>query len=354
MEKLIPFILLLWSILPFGVLAQAAANDECIREDLDDYNMPLRIGSLFIILGTSSVGVFVPIILHRIRPYSKGSIRDWVLTAGKFFGTGVILATAFVHMLPEALENFGSPCLPSGWQTYGSFAGVFCMISSFALQLLELSAASYIDKLRAKRNSSSECNNSHDSFSDPDLEKKNNGFEHAGHVHGGALFEEDEKAFRNIGVLMLELGIVMHSIIIGITLANTGNDEFVTLLIALVFHQFFEGIALGTRINEMEHKSWAKPLLLGVLFVIMTPIGVAIGIGIHSSFNPNSSSSVLADAILDSLSAGILLYNAYVSLMSGEINHSMKFRQSSFGYKLICFICMYIGAGLMALIGKWA
>ena len=132
-------------------------------------------------------------------------------------GTGVILATAFIHMLPESLENFGSPCLPAGWQTYGAFAGVFCMISSFALQLLELSAAAYMDKLRAKRQGSNGCNDSNASFNEHDLEKKNNNFEHAGHVHGGALFEEDDKAFRNIGIMMLELGIVMHSIIIGIT-----------------------------------------------------------------------------------------------------------------------------------------
>ncbi|KAI9270327.1 Zinc/iron permease [Phascolomyces articulosus] len=363
MEKLIAFILLLWSILPLVAKAQEVeaedSEESCVREDLSDYNMPLRIGSLFIILGTSAVGTFVPMILHRIRPYSKGSIRDWILTVGKFFGTGVILATAFIHMLPESLEKFDSPCLTEGWKTYGAFAGVFCMIASFALQLLELSAATYMDNLRAKRQNSNEYNNSHDSFSEPDLEKKNNSssstaFEHGGHVHGGAFFEEDEKAFRNVGVMMLELGIVMHSIIIGITLANTGKEEFITLLIALVFHQFFEGIALGTRINEMEHKSWVRPFLLGGLFIIMTPIGVAIGIGIHSSFNPNSSSSVLSSAILDSLSAGILLYNAYVSLMSAEINHNIKFRQSPFVHKLVCFISMYVGAGVMALIGKWA
>ncbi|KAI8150049.1 Zinc/iron permease [Fennellomyces sp. T-0311] len=345
MEKLLFAFLLLWSFLPLVVRAQdVVEEDECSREDLGDYNMPFRIGSLFIILATSSVGTFIPMILHRIQPYSEGSFREWVLTVGKFFGTGVILATAFIHMLPESLEQFSSPCLTGGWANYGAFAGVFCMIASFALQLLELAAASYMDSLREKRSLSNSG-----SFSQDDIEKVDHG-----HAHGALIFEEDEKAFRNVGVMMLELGIVMHSIIIGITLANTGNDEFVTLLIALVFHQFFEGVALGTRINEMEHKSWTRPLLLGGAFIIMTPIGVAIGIGIHSSFNPNSSSAVLASAILDSLSAGILLYNAYVSLMSAEINHNIKFRRSPLLRKCVCFLSMYVGAGLMALLGKWA
>lgn len=57
-----------------------------------------------------------------------------------------------------------------------------------------------------------------------------------GHFHTAGMLEEGQ-SFRNIGTLTLELGIVMHSVIIGITLANTDADEFKTLLIAMVFHQ---------------------------------------------------------------------------------------------------------------------
>ncbi|KAI8084335.1 Zinc/iron permease [Gilbertella persicaria] len=284
---------------------------------------------------------------------------------GKFFGTGVILATAFVHMLPEALENFDSDCLSDGWKSYGAFAGVFCMISSFALQLLELAAVANVERIRAKKATeslSADIEKRHTSNSSLDssmtanqittLETECHDHAHE-HIHSAGLLE-DEEAFKHIGTLILELGIVMHSIIIGITLSNTGSDEFVTLLIALVFHQFFEGVALGTRINDMNIKGWTKPLLMGTLFIVMTPIGCAIGIGIHSSFNPNSSSSILASAILDSLSAGILLYNVYISLMSQEINHNADFRRTPFIRKFVCFVSMYCGAGLMALLGKWA
>ncbi|KAI7873284.1 Zinc/iron permease [Mucor mucedo] len=285
---------------------------------------------------------------------------------GKFFGTGVILATAFVHMLPEALENFDSPCLSEGWKSYGSFAGVFCMLSSFALQLLELAALSNIERIRARKLEENQCNDIEKlgyktkSSSSSESTARNSPVDprlvvddHEGHVHSAGLFEEGDP-LKHIGTLILELGIVMHSIIVGITLSNTGTDEFITLLIALVFHQFFEGVALGTRINDMNIAGWRRPALMGTLFMIMTPIGCAIGIGIHSSFNPNSSSSVLASAILDSLSAGILLYNAYISLMSQDINQNVEFRQSPFTRKFICFMSMYCGAGLMALLGKWA
>lgn len=354
----------------------AHGSESCEVEPMLDYNLPLRIGSIFIIMATSSVGIFSPIILYRIKPHSEGSLRDWILTAGKFFGTGVIIATAFIHMLPEALERFGSECLSEGWHSYHAFGGLFCMLASFALQIIELAALSNLDAI-AKRNadaaaaarSNGTLNSSAEELADGKLGEKvheldqhqhNHTSEHEhnhvginedGHVHSAG-FLENEQSLRHIGTLILELGIVMHSVIIGITLGTTDNSAFNTLFIALIFHQFFEGIALGTRINDLQYKSWKKPLIMGIIFVSTTSIGIAIGIGIRSTVNP--SASILAQAILDSLSAGILLYNAYVSLMSIEINHNAGFRQSSLLRKIYCFMCMYIGAALMAVLGTWA
>ncbi|KAI9030712.1 Zinc/iron permease, partial [Phycomyces nitens] len=341
----------------------------CAAEPLEEYNLSMRVGSIFIILATSAVGIFAPIILFRIRPFKAGGFRDQVLTIGKFFGTGVILATAFIHMLPEALEHFSSPCLSEGWRSYHAFAGVFCMIASFGLQLIELAALSNLDSLAKKRALTARADDTnpdveglaYSKVEPSKLQENVNTHEHNhdgistdGHVHTAGFLESDDKALQNMGTLILELGILMHSIIIGITLGTTDNDEFTTLLITLVFHQFFEGIALGTRINDLGCKSWLKPTIMGSFFIVMTPIGVAIGIGIHSAFSSNSGSFVLAQAILDSLSAGILLYSAYISLMSIEINHNVTFRKSPIMQKAICFLSMYVGAGLMALLGKWA
>ncbi|KAI8883214.1 Zinc/iron permease [Backusella circina FSU 941] len=345
----------IYLILAFFKMSVTGA-DECGAEEISDYNMPLRVGSIFIILCTSAIGVYLPIIAHRISPFSKGSIRDWLLTIGKFFGTGVILATAFVHMLPEALESFDSPCLSPGWQSYGAFGGVFCMIASFALQLIELGAVSKIEQ-HEKSIMDLESNPDTSSISSTavnvPVQHRHDDYckEKPGHRRG---FWNDPEVLEHIGTVILEMGIMMHSLIVGITLANAGAEEFISLLIAIVFHQFFEGIALGTRINDMNIKGWHKPAVMGALFMITTPIGIAIGIGIHMSFNANSASSILSSAILDSLSAGILLYNGYITLMSSEMNNNQTFKEYPLKKKAILFVSMYCGAGLMALLGEWA
>ncbi|KAI8374123.1 ZIP zinc transporter-domain-containing protein [Radiomyces spectabilis] len=312
-------------------------SESCEAEAIENYDMGMRVGSIFILMVTSAVGIFAPIILHRIHPYSKGDIRDWILTVAKFFGTGVILATAFIHMLPEALERFHSPCLSEGWHSYHGFGGLFCMIAALALQLIELAAIANLEKMSKQRSNSPTGS----------IEK---GYTET-HVHSAGLLEHDQ-ALRNIGTLVLEFGIVMHSIIIGITLGTVPNASFTILLIALVFHQFFEGIALGTRVNELNCKTWLKPIIMGLLFIVMTPIGVAIGIGIRASVDIHAL--VTSQAILDSISAGILLYSGFVTLISSEINHNEGFRQSTFPRKAACFVSMYIGAALMAVLGTWA
>lgn len=57
--------------------------------------MPLRIGTLFVVLVTSSIGVFLPMALVKL-PFA--TINVWLSTIIKQFGTGVILSTAFVHV----------------------------------------------------------------------------------------------------------------------------------------------------------------------------------------------------------------------------------------------------------------
>ncbi|KAL0090781.1 Zinc/iron permease [Phycomyces blakesleeanus] len=351
-------------------LAQAQQLTAVVCNSLptETYNLPLRIGSIFLILVTSGLGVFTPIVLFRVLPYKAGGFREHFLNIGKFFGTGVISGTAFIHMLPEAFGHFSSPCLSAGWKTYPGYAGVFCMVASFGLQLIELCAISNMEAMAKRRALAAQTEEEQagiDERTDTKTvsaikkedasphEHHHDGFSTDGHIHSAGFLENDEKMMRNMGTFILELGILVHSIIIGITVGTTGNHGFITLLIALVFHQFFEGVALGTRINELEFKGWIKPTIMGAFFLIITPFGMAIGVGVHSAFPANSSSFILAQAILDSLSAGILLYSAFISLMSLEINQNIEFRRSTTMNKVISFGSMYAGAALMSVLGTW-
>ena len=74
--------------------SESASNTSCDR-NVHEYNIPIRIGTLFVMLTTSMIGVFAPILLGR---FLKGRVNSIGFTVVKQFGTGVIVATALIHV----------------------------------------------------------------------------------------------------------------------------------------------------------------------------------------------------------------------------------------------------------------
>jgi zinc transporter 1/2/3 len=75
----------------------------------------------------------------------------------------------------------------------------------------------------------------------------------------------------------------------------------------VIFHQFFEGLALGARIALLDFASKWTPWIMGLAFTFITPIGIAIGVGVHENFSANGKAPLLSVGILNSISAGILV-----------------------------------------------
>jgi len=171
--------------------------------------------------------------------------------------------------------------------------------------------------------------------------------DHEGHTHSLLL---DRK--HRISTYILELAISIHSIIIGIDLGVT-TDEAKTLLIALTMHQFFEGLGLGYRIAEIKYESKLPAIFNSLAYAVTTPLGVGIGIVIHTTSASTTASSIIFKGVMDSLAAGVMIYAALVTLVAEEFS-SKKFNAMSPVGRAVCFLSLYLGAGLMSLIGLWA
>lgn len=180
------------------------------------------------------------------------------------------------------------------------------------------------------------------------------GEDHLGHArrHDD---NDDHFAAQMTAIFILEFGVIFHSIFIGLTLAVTG-DNFNVLYIVLTFHQTFEGLGLGSRLATTQwpkKKQW-MPWVLGAAFGVATPISIAIGLGVHGSFAPGSQNTLIVQGVFDAISAGILIYTGLVELMAHEFMFNPEMRKSSVKMMLFAFLCMCLGAALMAMLGKWA
>lgn len=57
----------------------------------------------------------------------------------RHFGTGVLIATAFVHLLPTAFKSLLDSCLPPFWTSgYPAMAGLIAMLSVFLVVTVEM------------------------------------------------------------------------------------------------------------------------------------------------------------------------------------------------------------------------
>jgi zinc transporter 1/2/3 len=300
----------------------------------------------------------------------------------KYFGSGVIIATAFIHLLAPANEALGNPCLVG--QTISSdtypWPEAIALMTAFVMFFLELMTMRYAKFGGHDHGDDHSHGHSHSHGDEHSLESKRvtpeetpppashvRGEDHLGHqrdhVDNSALGENWESrgivpetyAAQLTAVFILEFGVIFHSIFVGLTLAVAGS-EFITLYIVLVFHQTFEGLGLGARLAEVpwpRSKRWT-PYLLGLGYGVSTPIAIAIGLGVRTTFAPESQTTLIVNGIVDSISAGILIYTGLVELMAHEFMFSPYMQKGPVSRTLYAFGLMMLGAGLMALLGYWA
>jgi zinc transporter 1/2/3 len=174
-----------------------------------------------------------------------------------------------------------------------------------------------------------------------------------GHGHTHDRGEDCVVAARHVAVAqVLEIGIAMHSVLIGITL-GVGRTVCAVrpLLIAITFHQCFEGLALGGCLVEAEYSAWAHAAL-GAIFALSTSLGIGLGLALSSSYSPNAPSALAVAGVFDSVSAGILIYMALVDLIAADFA-SKRFRANG-RLQVASFAALAVGAGLMSLLALWA
>ncbi|EMD60337.1 hypothetical protein GGP41_008291 [Bipolaris sorokiniana] len=319
-----------------------------------DYNIGLRVGLLFVILVTSGIGVFTPVLTRKFNLVSADNIIFVVL---KQFGTGIVISTAFIHLFTHAELMFSNECL--GRLEYeGTTAAIF-MAGLFLSFLVDYLGARFVQWRQSKHSSSGTevpavagDNKSGEVASTPSSDQGSD-HGHAGHAHGPMRIATPME--QKINVINLEAGIIFHSILIGITLVVASDGFFITLFIVILFHQMFEGIALGTCIADLPKAAAGtlQKLIMAGTFALITPIGMAIGIGVLDHFNGSDPSTLVAIGTLDALSAGILAWVGLVEMlardwMSGKLMDAGLIRTLSAMFALVA------GLILMSVLGKWA
>jgi len=325
-----------------------------------DYDLGLHIGSVFIIMATSFVGVTSPLLIKRMAHANETS-GYWV-SCGKLVGTGVVMACGLVHMLQPAATSLTSPCVPWEFNTdYNAYAFLFALLAMIALHFMEnMLRVEYFGECECCDENPSEC-----------VKPESCGGEACDHLElAGAkpaklapVKKKDSKHYRRqIQTVAMEFGLTMHSVFVGLLVGVTGDvllngtPGFQVLLVALGFHQFFEGVALGARLADID-ASVTFITAFVLVFVLSCPLGIVCGIIYVTSVNPNGITMLLVQGTFDGVCGGLLLYVG-TQLMHIDFPEDMnKFANNSVPHARLkrfgMFLSFWTGAGFMAFIGKY-
>jgi zinc transporter ZupT len=158
--------------------------------------------------------------------------------------------------------------------------------------------------------------------------------------------------------LLLEAGILFHSIFIGMALSVATGTSFVVLLIAISFHQTFEGFALGSRIASLIPDLFSpnsmKPWLMSLAYGTTTPLGQAIGLVLHNLYDPASATGLLMVGITNAISSGLLLFAGLVELLAEDFLSESSYETLKGRRRVEACVSVACGAILMAFVGAFA
>lgn len=377
------------------------SQTEC-GKTFDGQYMNARIASIFVLFFVSAAGSFSPILAIKYRAWG---VPSWMIYIARYFGSGVILATAFIHLLGESNDSFGNPCVSDTFREY-SWGSALALLGTFTMFTIEVATQRLMelktrrDTFRSQRKDPSDVilqkcttRNKLSNFSalnlgrtvscrTPDLEactshsqtekkRSDTPVSDSSSLHDeesttpeaapafilrDCAQSEERTAFQNIfHIFLLEFGIIFHSVFIGLSLAVAG-EQFSTLFVAVSFHQFFEGLGLGARFATAKwpHKLKHFPWYLSLAYSLTTPIGIAAGLGVRHLYLNNNGISLIIVGIFDGYCSGLLIYSCTIEFMGRDFLMDPEMSERSVGWLVLAYVMFLLGTLFMALVGKWA
>ncbi|XP_021816336.1 zinc transporter 6, chloroplastic isoform X2 [Prunus avium] len=325
----------------------------------------LKLISIIVIFITSVVGISSPVLLSRYFQGKPAYEKTTLLI--KCFAAGVILSTSLVHVLPDAFIAL-SDCRVSShhpWKDY-PFSGLVTMVGALLALLVDLTATSHMESqpggghhgqyevvpIGAREELGGKNSISNSSKLAMDVESVAGGAE--SNSSGGSE-EMLVRLKQRLVSQVLEIGIIFHSVIIGVTLGMSQNQCTIRPLVAaLAFHQIFEGMGLGGCIAQAGFKLGTTAYMC-FMFAVTTPMGIVLGMILFSvtGYDDSNPNALILEGLLGSLSSGVLIYMALVDLIALDFFHN-KLMSSDSWLRKISFIALVLGSISMSILALWA
>ncbi|XP_063781948.1 zinc transporter ZIP1 isoform X2 [Pseudophryne corroboree] len=135
-------------------------------------------------------------------------------------------------------------------------------------------------------------------------------------------FHVDFNAHSSFRCFILMMSLSLHSVFEGIAIGlQNEQSEVLQIAVAILIHKSIIAVSLSLLLMQSNVQTrWF--VLSIVMFALMSPLGIGIGIGVMQN---ESSGSSLVQCVLEGLAAGTFIYITFLEILPHELN-SNKWR----------------------------
>ncbi|CAI7797760.1 unnamed protein product [Closterium sp. NIES-53] len=295
-SRLIAFALLagLWSA---TVAATSSSSSSSQGSDSTSALTANKVGALFVFLGSSFLGVFVPYFIP---------VRQNILKFGVLFSTGLFIGMSLLYLTPETEELFADLTTNKYPLAY-----LVVVMGVFLTWLCDLIVKTVWRKRSVSDDPAKE--------SDPTVAAvlgvgQKTATE--GDAEGGSSTPADYNALSFVDVALILFALCFHAVFEGLAvgLATTVYDVW-QMASSIAVNEFFEGMALGVtlRVQDTE-RSALKHVLFALCASVVAPLGIVIGIVLDTTGDPTAREWVRAFG--NGMAAGVFLFIALGHLIA--------------------------------------
>ena len=331
------------------------------------------------------------LVLRRSHSVFSSRFREIALACLNCFAGGVFLGTLLLHLMPEGEEEFESYKGNVGWDTEFPFFNIFIFGGLFLVALME-----HFTHACLHQEHSHDYNFNHEN-SDEDaaviqISQKNRSrygsveyhhHDHNNHAHHGTVTSKSslgsefsdgasvhvrkpsdcppgphcDPAETHQGperlhhqahgfqAFLLLIALSFHTIFDGLAVGlQKGSNEVWAVFTAIALHKSVIAFCLGFEMFKKYVENPWRAFLWMCMFSIMSPLGIALGIGLEEG-DINENAKSLASSILQGVAAGVFLYVTFLEILCSYMGHGCVR-----GSKFVYYVCTATGFGVMAVV----
>lgn len=273
-----------------------------------EYLFQVKIGALIGLLLLTLLFGFIPARIKWFRETNGTDIHRTVLSLISCFAGGVFLAACLLDIIPDYLSDIGTVLDAREVETPFPLPEFIIAAGFFMVLILEKIVQSFRE-MRGAREERAPLLHDHGHGHGPatarDLESSGH------HVH------VDLQAHSSFRSFMLFLSLSLHSVFEGLAIGLQSTDSKVLeICIAILVHKSIIVFSLSVKlVQSTVNPLWVAAYI--VVFALMSPLGIAIGIGVMEA---QLTAGPLIQAVLEGLAAGTFVYITFLEILPHELN----------------------------------